>query len=230
MIQTESPSIRMRNLEVKLVDLEDEVVASVDTVELKDKTLREHVEKIKLIINDEKEKRERVKIKLMEQLRNLDSKVAFILKEEFEGIKASIESWRKNVILTVSEAKNNLAGESSIIGKNMQTLKSFLEVDMMSAIKKIDEESEHRQETFEKLSAEMKQQFAKIKEKLDQETNEKADAEAEFKDNIAQLDERVSEEFQEERNKREDFEEKVFKLLEETISRVVKAGETEQRH
>jgi hypothetical protein len=203
-------------LDMKVGNLEEIYKTSVDTFEMKFTTLKEHINKLKGTLDDEKNSKDDLKKIYMNELRDIESRFKFQIEEQRDHMKIHVENIFKKIESTILSVEKNTKIKNDEIKKNILKLREIIETDMPESKVKLQNENLEREKTFDNLVQDMNFEFNRINEIICEE-NKKSDEGFEgFSNSIGKVMVKVREEFIEEKKQRENFEENIFKLLKDT--------------
>jgi predicted protein tyrosine phosphatase len=203
-------------LELKLENLEENFKSSIDTLECKHNALREHITKLKVIVEDEKNYKEEMKKNYIRELKELGVRINLQINEEREYMKNYTENLFNKLESSLIKLEKNTKIENEEIRKNLNYLKEHIDVDFPSLREKLEIEVEDRNKTIDTIVNEMNVEFNKINEVLEKDSVKQEENNYEFSDSIKKMTFKVKEELMTETNAREKFEENILKLLQET--------------
>jgi hypothetical protein len=207
-------------LETKLEVLEENFNSSIEAFDSKFLTLKEHISKLKEVLETENNSKEEFKKSQVNDLKVLEERIKLDLNDEKEYMKTYIMNGFQKCetnLLKFSQATNK---ENDEIRRNLSSLKAHIEMDIPSIQDKIEKELFDREGVTKAIIDRMNEQFTKLSTQIDFEVKQNEESDIKLAEILSNISTKMKDEFAKEKSMREGFEEDVFRLLDETVSQL----------
>ena len=142
---------KLSNVEAKLDFLEVSILRTIKDFEFKSKFLQDEMELLTKMLEEEKSSKEELKKRINLELKNFEAKVKTAFENEREIIKEFTESLIKTLEEEILNSHQEISREKEEIVASLQSLKSFVQIDLPKFNETVDANSERRKDQIKFL-------------------------------------------------------------------------------
>jgi hypothetical protein len=137
---------KLSNVEAKMDFLEVSILRTIKDFEFKSKFLQDEMDLLTKILEEEKSSKEELKKRINLELKNFEAKVKTAFENEREVIKEFTESLIKTLEEEILNIHHEISKEKEEIVASLQSLKSFVQIDLPKFNETVDLNSQRRKD------------------------------------------------------------------------------------
>jgi hypothetical protein len=142
---------KLSNIEAKMDFLEVSILRTIKDFEFKSKFLQDEMDLLTKMLEEEKSSKEELKKRINLELKNFEAKVKTAFENEREVIKEFTESLIKTLEEEISNIHHEISKEKEEIVASLQSLKSFVQIDLTKFNETVDSNSQRRKDQIKFL-------------------------------------------------------------------------------
>lgn len=211
-----TPPEKAIKLESKVKDLENTQKIFTESLELKYLTLKDHTQKLKDILEEEKNNYDDLRTNYINDVRNIENKVKSQIAEEREFMKNFTENLFKKLETSLLTVEKSVRTQNDTMRKNVNILKEYIEIDVPELRRRLENRSNERENNFFNLTNEMSNEFNKINDLITFNNQKVEEDNEEFNESLQIVVTKMKEEFKVEDHERNKFEDNILQIVYDT--------------
>ena len=207
---------KISKIEKKLNQSQRSFKSICESLDSKYQILQQYTTKLKLILEEEKHKKNLVKDVLIQNIKLLHKNVQNKINSNNEALKNKTLDYVKALEYSVSQISQQYVGDKSTVNQLLEEIREVVSNDIPALDEKIDSECKEKSQTISSISSFIVERTELIKKQVDFSQEERKLCEDGFLVKFNEVIENSNVEFEKEVEKREKFEKNIFALLKET--------------
>jgi hypothetical protein len=212
-----TPPEKAIKLESKVKDLESTYKIFGESLELKYVALKDHTQKLKDILEEEKTSYDDLRQTYISDVRDIEKKVKSQITEEKEYMKNLTENLFKKLETQLMTVEKSVKYQSDIMRRNVNKLKEYIESDFPELKRRSDTNFNQGKNNIYNFTNEVTHEFNKINDIITFNNQRVEEDSEEFNSSLQTVVTRMKEEFKNEENERNKFEENILNILTNNI-------------
>lgn len=123
-----NPGSKMNQLENRIIDVDNKMNDNYEILDKKYNNLKDQIYKLTKIIEEEKNNKEIIKMKQIEDFRNLENQIKTLLEEEQQNMQIFADNLINKIDVQIHEMDKEYKNENEIIKNSIEGLKENFEV------------------------------------------------------------------------------------------------------
>jgi len=207
-------------LENRSKNLEEKITEYVESNNKRVNLLRDQIQKIQRMLEEEKDHREQVLQAKYRDMANLETKFSQLIEGEINARKESDSRLIRLVDERFNGLRTELVRESKLRAENIDLVNNTLEADLPKLNEAIRVEGNEREEVDTAMMKRYTEELNKLNETIQNERKNREESETAIYDMLKDVVSKVKAEIDTEKKERETTEETLLGLLEETCNKL----------
>lgn len=129
-----NPNSKFNQLENKIIDVDNKMNDNFDILDKKYNNLKDQILKLTKIIEEEKNNKEMIKMKQIDDFRNLEVQIKTLLEEEQQNMQNFADNLINKIDVQIHEMDKEFKHENEIIKNSISGLKENFEVNNLQIL------------------------------------------------------------------------------------------------